>query len=62
MRIIECRELSGAAVQVDKTGTKCRQETETVVHCNDTKSGFKAKKDLMSNDEKEEKGGTNGKT
>lgn len=58
MRIIEGRELSGAAVQVDKTRTKCWQETETVIHCNDTKwpPGFKTKRDPMNDDEKDEKG------
>lgn len=58
VRIIEGRELSGAAVQVDKTRTKRWQETETVIHCNDTKwpPGFKTKRDPMSDDEKDEKG------
>lgn len=55
MRITEGRELSGAAIQVDKTWTKCRQESKTVVHCNHTKwlSGFKSNQDTMRNDEKE---------
>lgn len=63
MWVIEGRKLSGTAVQVDKTRTKRRQETETVIHCNDTKwpSGFYTKQDPTSNDEKEEKGSTNGK-
>lgn len=30
--IVEGRELSGAAVQVDKTRTECRQETKAVIH------------------------------
>lgn len=37
MRITEGGELSGAAVQVDKTWAECWQETEAVINCNDTK-------------------------
>lgn len=37
MWIIEGGELSGAAVQVDKTWAERRQETEAVINCNDTK-------------------------
>lgn len=36
MRIVEGGELSGAAVQVDKTWTERWQETEAVINCNDT--------------------------
>lgn len=35
--IVEGAELSGAAIQVHKTGTERWQETKTVVNCNDTK-------------------------
>lgn len=37
MWIVEGGELSGAAVQVDKTWAERWQETETVINCNDTK-------------------------
>lgn len=37
VRIVEGGELSGAAVQVDKTRAERWQETKTVIHCNDTK-------------------------
>lgn len=37
MRVVEGGELSGAAVQVDETRTEGRQETKTVVNCNDKK-------------------------
>lgn len=41
MWIVEGGELSGAAVQVDKTWTKRWKEPETVINCNDTKWSFK---------------------
>lgn len=37
MGVIEGSELPGAAVQVDETRTKRRQETKTVINCKDTK-------------------------
>lgn len=37
MWVIESSELSGAAIQVDKTWPKCWQETKAVINCNDTK-------------------------
>lgn len=37
MWIVEGGELSGAAIQVDKTWTECWQETKAVINCSDTK-------------------------
>lgn len=40
MGIVEGSELSGAAIQVDKTWAKSWQETKAVINCNDTKAHF----------------------
>lgn len=52
MGIVECSELSGAAIQVDETWAKSWEEPEAVINCNDTnlRSDFiKKKKSVTSN-------------